>query len=131
MENLQEHKLKKIRELKQEEYGSFSDNMNSIGKMWSTLLGLENPIPGWLVSLMYVAAKMIRTQKKFKEDTYLDASNYLLQAQIMQQQTQDKWIDGYKRWKKKKLNKTNIYSYDSKNNKNCKKSCKHFIYPYP
>ena len=114
MENLQEHKLKKIRELKQEEYGSFSDNMNSIGKMWSALLGLKNTIPGWMVSLMYVAAKMIRTRKKFKEDTYLDASNYLLQAQIMQQPTQDKWIDGYKKWKKKKVNKTNIYSYKAK-----------------
>ena len=102
MENLQEHKLKKIRELKQEEYGDFEKNLNLIGRSWSALLGLENPIPGWMVSLMYVAAKMIRTRKKFKEDNYLDASIYLSQAQIMQQPTQDKWIDGYKRWKKKK-----------------------------
>ena len=66
MENLQDHKLKKIRELKQEEYGNFSDNMNSIGQMWSALLGLPKAIPGYMVSLMYVAAKMIRAKKKFK-----------------------------------------------------------------
>ena len=59
-------KLNKIREAKSEEYGPFSSNMNSIGMMWSALLGLKNPIPGWLVSLMYVAAKMIRARKKFK-----------------------------------------------------------------
>ena len=83
MVNLQDHKLKKIRELKQEEYGSFNDNMNSIGVMWSALLGLKDPIPGYLVSLMYVAAKMIRAKKKFKADNYDDAANYLLQAQII------------------------------------------------
>ena len=100
MVNLQDHKLKKIRELKQEEYGSFNDNMNSIGVMWSALLGLKDPIPGYLVSLMYVAAKMIRAKKKFKADNYDDAANYLLQAQIMQQPKTEKWIDGYKKWKK-------------------------------
>jgi hypothetical protein len=102
MENLQEHKLKKIRELKQEEYGDFEKNLNLIGQSWSSLLGLRDPIPGWLVSLMYVAAKMIRTRKKFKADNYDDAANYLLQARIMQQPKTEKWIDGYKRWKKKK-----------------------------
>ena len=90
MENLQDHKLKKIRELKQEEYGNFSDNMNSIGQMWSALLGLKNPIPGWLVSLMYVAAKMIRARKKFKIDNYSDAENYLHQAKLMQEEQQNK-----------------------------------------
>ena len=100
MVNLQDHKLKKIRELKQEEYGSFNDNMNSIGQMWSALLGLPKAIPGYMVSLMYVAAKMIRAKKKFKADNYDDAANYLLQAQIMQQPKTEKWIDGYNKWKK-------------------------------
>ncbi len=100
MVNLRDHKLKKIRELKQEEYGSFNDNMNSIGVMWSALLGLKDPIPGYLVSLMYVAAKMIRARKKFKADNYDDAANYLLQAQIMQQPKTENWLDGYNKWKK-------------------------------
>ena len=105
MVNLQDHKLKKIRELKQEEYGSFNDNMNSIGVMWSALLGLKDPIPGWMVSLMYVASKLIRSKKKFKADNYDDAANYLLQARIMQQELHhpktEKWVDGYNKWKKK------------------------------
>jgi len=83
-------KLKKIREVKTEEYGPFSSNMNSIGMMWSALLGLKNPIPGWLVSLMYVSAKMIRARKKFKIDNYSDAENYLYQAKLMQEEQQKK-----------------------------------------
>ena len=83
MEN-QEQKLKKIRQIKEAEYGNFDDALNSIGKMWSVLLGLKEEIPGWLVSNMYVAAKLIRTRRKFKKDTYDDAENYLYQARLMQ-----------------------------------------------
>ena len=88
--NLQD-KLKKIREVKQEEYGdNFEKNLNLIGRSWSALLGLNNSIPGWLVSLMYVSAKMIRARKKFKADNYDDAANYLYQAKLMQQEDQSK-----------------------------------------
>ena len=87
--NLQD-KLKKIREVKTEEYGPFSSNMNSIGMMWSALLGLKNPIPGWLVSLMYVAAKIIRAKHKYKTDNYIDAEIYLHQAKLMQEEQQKK-----------------------------------------
>ena len=87
--NLQD-KLKKIREVKSEEYGPFSSNMNSIGMMWSALLGLQNPIPGWLVSLMYVAAKMIRAKHKYKTDNFIDAEIYLHQAKLMQEEQQKK-----------------------------------------
>ena len=83
--NLQD-KLKKIREAKTEEYGPFSSNMNSIGMMWSALLGLKNPIPGWLVSLMYVAAKIIRAKHKYKTDNFIDAEIYLHQAKLMQEE---------------------------------------------
>ena len=83
--NLQD-KLRKIREVKTEEYGPFSSNMNGIGMMWSALLGLKNPIPGWLVSLMYVAAKIIRAKHKYKTDNYVDAEIYLHQAKLMQEQ---------------------------------------------
>ena len=38
MEN-QEQKLKKIRQTKELEYGSFDDNMKNIGRVWSAILG--------------------------------------------------------------------------------------------
>jgi len=103
MEN-QEQKLKKIRKTKELEYGSFDDNMNSIGRMWSALLGLKEPIPGWMVSNMYVAAKLYRTKHKYKKDSYLDAENYLYQAKLMQEKDAHiyrDWIVGYDKWKKK------------------------------
>ena len=86
---MQNEKLKKIRQIKEVEYGNFADTLNGIGKMWSVLLGLKNPIPGWLVSIMYVAAKLIRTRRKFKKDTYDDAANYLHQAELMQEKDKD------------------------------------------
>ena len=82
-------KLKQIRQAKEIEYGSFDANMNSIGKAWSALLGVETDIPGHMVANMYVAAKLIRTNQKFKQDTYDDAQNYLHQAELMQQDSED------------------------------------------
>ena len=82
-------KLKQIRQAKEIEYGSFDANMNSIGKAWSALLGVETDIPGHMVANMYVAAKLIRTNQKFKQDTYDDAQNYLHQAELMQQDRED------------------------------------------
>ena len=86
---MQNEKLKQIRQIKEAEYGNFADTLNSIGKMWSVLLGLKDPIPGWLISNMYVAAKLIRTRRKFKKDTYDDAANYLHQAELMQEKDKD------------------------------------------
>ena len=100
---MQNEKLKKIRQAKELEYGSFDDNMNNIGRMWSSLLGLKENIPGWLVSNMYVAAKLIRTKRKFKKDTYDDAENYLHQAELMQEKDSNiyrDWIVGDNKWKK-------------------------------
>ena len=82
-------KLKQIRQEKEIEYGSFDANMMSIGKAWSALLGLQTDIPGHTVANMYVAAKLIRTNQKFKQDTYDDAQNYLHQAELMQQDKED------------------------------------------
>jgi hypothetical protein len=82
-------KLKQIRTIKEQEYGSFDTNMNSIGKAWSALLGLETDLPGFMVANMYVAAKLIRTNHSFKDDNYDDAENYLHQAKLMQQQGTD------------------------------------------
>jgi len=38
---------------------------------------------------MYVAAKLYRTKKKFKRDTYVDAANYLYQAEEMHKQEEE------------------------------------------
>ena len=99
---MQNEKLKKIRQIKEAEYGNFEDTLNGIGKMWSVLLGLNEEIPGWLVSNKYVAAKLIRTRRKFKKDTYDDAANYLHQAELMQEKDAHihrDWIVGYNKWK--------------------------------
>jgi hypothetical protein len=103
MEN-KEQKLKEIRKSKQEEYGTnFDVAMKDIGKIWSVLLGLDKDIPGYMVANLYVAAKLYRTKKKFKEDSYDDAENYLYQARIMQKDfvkgkklkkiLEEKWIE--------------------------------------
>ena len=104
---MQNENLKKIRQIKEAEYGNFEDTLNGIGKMWSVLLGLKEEIPGWLVSNMYVAAKLIRTRRKFKEDTYNDAENYLFQAKLMQEKDGDiyrDWIVGFSKWKNDRNN---------------------------
>ena len=85
MEN-QEQKLKEIRKSKQEEYGDFGVAMNDIGHLWSVLLWLDAAIPGHMVANMYVAAKLYRARKNFKKDTYVDALNYLYQAEEMHQE---------------------------------------------
>ena len=87
---MQNEKLKQIRLIKEQQYGSFSSNMNSIGKVWAGLLGLETDLPGHLVASMYVAAKLIRSTHKFKQDTYDDAANYLHQAELMQKEKNGK-----------------------------------------
>ena len=81
---MQNEKLKEIRQAKEQEYGPFGSNMKNIGKAWTALLGLDYDIPGYMVANMYVAAKLIRTSTKFKQDTYDDATNYLYQAELMQ-----------------------------------------------
>lgn len=81
---MQNEKLKKIRQAKEQEYGPFASNLERIGKSWSALLGLDFDIPGHDVANMYVAAKLIRAVGcDFKQDTYDDAENYLYQAEFM------------------------------------------------
>ena len=103
MKKNQKQNLNNIRQIKEAEYGNFEDALTGIGKIWSVLLGLKNPIPGWLVSNMYVAAKLFRTKHKFKKDTYEDAENYLYQAKLMQEKDAHiyrHWVTGYNKWKK-------------------------------
>ena len=101
----QKQNLNNIRQIKEAEYGNFENALNGIGKMWSVLLGLKEQIPGWMVSNMYVAAKLYRTKHKFKKDTYSDAENYLHQAKLMQEKEAHihrDWLTGYNKWKKEK-----------------------------
>ena len=86
-------KLKKIRQAKHLEYGSFSENMDSIGRAWSSLLGMKNNLPGHVVANMYVIAKLIRTRGGFKQDTYDDAANYLYQAEFMQKEIEEPEVE--------------------------------------
>jgi|TARA_R110000744_G_scaffold168697_1_gene286491 hypothetical protein len=78
----QKNKIQKILKIKQKEYGSFDNNMKNIGASWSILLKdyLKKDIPGFMVALMYVQAKLIRASYKFKEDSYIDAEVYLKKA---------------------------------------------------
>ena len=85
---MQNEKLKQIRQAKEQEYGPFGSNMDSIGQIWTNLLGLDKTIPGWLVANMYVAAKLLRANNTFKQDTYDDAANYLYQAELMHKNSQ-------------------------------------------
>ena len=86
-------KLKQIRQAKHLEYGSFSENMDSIGRAWSSLLGMKNNLPGHVVANMYVIAKLIRTRGGFKQDTYDDAANYLYQAELMQKEIKEPEVE--------------------------------------
>ena len=48
------------------------------------------PGPVWLDIPLDVQSKIIRTRKKYKEDSYIDAENYLYQAKLMQEEQQKK-----------------------------------------
>ena len=80
-----DHKIEHIRKVKRAEYGSFTKNLTLIGKSWSALLDLDQPIPPEKVALMYAASKVVRAAYKYKEDNFVDALNYLRKAQQIQQ----------------------------------------------
>ena len=99
--------LEKSRELN---YGSFSGNLKKIAKIWSVILDkelttgvpLNEGIPAYKVALCYAAAKIIRASNNYKEDSYLDAFSYLVQANEMQKPFTENWLEGHKKWKSKK-----------------------------
>ena len=80
-----DHKIEHIRKVKRAEYGSFTRNLSLIGKSWSALLDLDQPIAPEKVALMYAASKVVRAAYKYKEDNFVDALNYLRTAQQLQQ----------------------------------------------
>ena len=104
MENQRDKRLQHLKSLKENEYGSFSGNMNKIAAVWNILLKdqLRLGIEPWQVALMYAQAKLIRISHKYKTDSYVDCELYLQQAQLLQQPVTENWLKGYLKWKKKK-----------------------------
>jgi len=73
--------LKIISELqskKHDEYGPYKKAMQDIADVWSVLVGKS--IRPWQVALMYAAAKIVRANHKYKQDSYQDAISYLIIA---------------------------------------------------
>ena len=79
------NRLEELEQSRQDQYGSFEENMQRIASSWSILLDkhLISPIEGWQVPLLYAQAKLIRSTHKFKEDSYDDALAYIVQAHDM------------------------------------------------
>ena len=104
MENQRDKRLQHLKSLKDNEYGSFSGNMNKIAAVWNILLKdqLRLEIEPWQVALMYAQAKLIRISHKYKTDSYVDCELYLQQAQLLQQPVTKNWLKGYKKWNSKK-----------------------------
>jgi len=66
--------LEEIEAEKQEEYGPASVQMQKIADVWSALLGTK--IRPHQVALLYAAAKLVRANHKYKQDSYLDLMQY-------------------------------------------------------
>ena len=85
--------LKKIRQIKLNEYGSFNKQMQKIADNWSVLLGKK--IRPHEVCLMYAAAKIVRCFQEYKYDSYIDAINYLVQADEIHREDVSELVDSY------------------------------------
>jgi len=85
------NRLEELENSRQDQYGSFEENMDKISSSWSILLDryLIEPIPGWMIPLLYAQAKLIRATHKFKVDNYDDALAYIVQAHDMQKKSED------------------------------------------
>ena len=85
------NRLEELESSRQDQYGSFEENMDKISSSWSILLDryLIEPIPGWMIPLLYAQAKLIRSTHKFKEDSYDDALAYIVQAHDMHKKSED------------------------------------------
>ena len=86
------NRLEELESSRQDQYGSFAENMNKIAAAWSIILdkNLVIKIEGWQVPLLYAQAKLIRATHKFKEDSYDDALAYIVQAHDMHKTKSEK-----------------------------------------
>ena len=85
--------LQELRKCKSEEYGPLNKKMQSIADVWSVLLGIT--IRPHQVALMYAAAKIVRANNEYKYDSYIDAINYLVQADEIHREDVSELVDSY------------------------------------
>ena len=85
--------LEAIRKLKSDEYGPFNKKMQAIADIWSVLIGKK--IRPHQVALMYAAAKIVRANNEYKYDSYIDAINYLVQADEIHREDVSELVDSY------------------------------------
>ena len=85
------NRLEELELSREDQYGSFEENMQRIASSWSILLDgyLIEPLPGWMIPLLYAQAKLIRSKHKFKEDNYDDALAYIVQAHDMHKKSEE------------------------------------------
>ena len=85
--------LKSLRKLKSDEYGPFNKKMQDIADVWSVLIGKK--LRPHQVALMYAAAKIVRANNEYKYDSYIDAINYLVQADEIHREDVSELVDSY------------------------------------
>ena len=85
--------LKELRKEKSDEYGPFNKKMQAIADIWSILVGKR--IRPHQVALMYAAAKIFRANNEYKYDSYIDAINYLVQADEIHREDVSELVDSY------------------------------------
>ena len=85
--------LKTLRKLKSDEYGPFNKKMQDIADVWSVLIGKK--LRPHQVALMYAAAKIVRANNEYKYDRYIDAINYLVQADEIHREDVSELVDSY------------------------------------
>ena len=85
--------LKTLRKLKSDEYGPFNKKMQDIADVWSVLIGKK--LRPHQVALMYAAAKIVRANNEYKYDSYIDAINYLVQADEIHREDVSELVDSY------------------------------------
>ena len=84
--------LKAIRKLKSDEYGPFNKKMQDIADVWSVLIGKK--LRPHQVALMQ-GSKIIRANNEYKYDSYIDAINYLVQADEIHREDVSELVDSY------------------------------------
>ena len=85
--------LKSLRKLKSDEYGPFNKKMQDVADVWSVLIGKK--LRPHQVALMYAAAKIVRANNEYKYDSYIDAINYLVQADEIHREDVSELVDSY------------------------------------
>ena len=85
--------LKNLRKIKSDEYGPFNKKMQDIADVWSVLIGKK--LRPHQVALMYAAAKIVRANNEYKYDSYIDAINYLVQADEIHREDVSELVDSY------------------------------------